>query len=33
MKALLIAYLILLVLVVGCSTYVPVKYYYLDMKD
>ena len=30
MKALLVAYLVLLI---GCSTYVPVKYYYLDMKD
>ena len=30
MKALLIATVALLI---GCSTYVPVKYYYLDMKD
>ena len=30
MKALLIACLALLV---GCSTYVPVKYYFLDLKD
>ena len=30
MKALLIAYIILLI---GCSSYTPVKYYFLDLKD
>ena len=33
MKAILFGYLILAMLVVGCSAYTPVKYYFLDMKD
>ena len=32
MKAILFGYLIL-VLLVGCSAYTPIKYYFLDMKD
>ena len=32
MKAILAGYLVL-ALLVGCSSYTPVKYYFLDLKD
>ena len=33
MKAVLVLFAVWVALLIGCSSYTPVKYYFLDLKD